>query len=86
MVCDYRPLKDEKYRVRLTIGGDKLDYKKETAFPAANLLDTNSLLNSTISDAHKGAQFMSLDIKDFVSLDEQYVASLLSARSNMILL
>ena len=26
MVCDYRPLKEEKFRVRLTIGGDKLEY------------------------------------------------------------
>ena len=25
MVCDFRPLKGEKYRVRLTIGGDKLE-------------------------------------------------------------
>ena len=40
MVCDYRPLKEEKYRVRLTIGGDRLDYTNETASPAANLLDT----------------------------------------------
>ena len=65
MVCDYRPLKSEQYRVRLTIGGDKLEYNKDTASPAANLLDTKILLNSTISDAKRGARFMSLDIKDF---------------------
>ena len=64
MVCDYRPLKDEKYRVRLTIGGDKLDYNNETASPAANLLDTKILINSTISDANKNAKFMTIDIKD----------------------
>ena len=50
--------------MRLTIGGGKLEYDKETASPAANLLDTKLLLNSTILDAHKGARFMSLDIKD----------------------
>ena len=33
---------------------DKLDYH-ETALPTANLLDTKILLNSTISDADKGA-------------------------------
>ena len=54
MVCDYRPLKEEKYRVRLTIGGDKLEYDNETASPTANLIDTKNLVNSTISDAHQG--------------------------------
>ena len=57
MACDYRPLKDEKYRVILTIEGDKLDYEKETAYPTANSLGTNKLLNSAISDTHKGLQF-----------------------------
>ena len=65
MVCDYRPLKDEKYRVRLTVGGDKLPYNDETASPTADLLETKILLNSTISDAHKGARFMGIDIKNF---------------------
>ena len=67
MVCDYRPLKDEPYRVRLTIGGDRLDYEKEIASPA-NLLETKLLLNSVTSDAHKGAKFLGIDIKDFFLL------------------
>ena len=67
MVCDYRPLKDEPYRVRLTVGGDKLDYFGETASPTANLLETKLLINSVISDAHKGARFLGIDIKDFFS-------------------
>ena len=33
--------------------------------PAANLLETKILVNSTISDARKGAWFMSADLKDF---------------------
>ena len=61
MVCDYRPLKEEKFRSRLTIGGDKLPYDDETASPAADLLETKIFLNSTISDAHKGARFMGID-------------------------
>ena len=65
MVCDYRPLKDEPYRVRLAIGGDKLDYFGETAAPAASLLEAKLLINSVISDAHKGARFLGIDIKDF---------------------
>ena len=64
MVCNYRPLKEEKYQVQLTIGGDKLDYDNETASPTANLLDTKILINSTISDAKKNARFMTIDIKD----------------------
>ena len=65
MVCNYRPLKAEKHRVRLTIGGNRLDYERDTASPMANLLDTIFFLNSTISDASKGARFMSLDIRYF---------------------
>ena len=65
MVCDYRPLKHEPWRVRLTIGGDKLDYEKEILSLTANLLETKLLLNSVVSDAHKGARFLGIDIKDF---------------------
>ena len=54
MVCDYRPLKSEKYRIRLTIGGDKLDYLYDASSPAATLIDTKLLLNSVISDSDKG--------------------------------
>ena len=64
MVCDYRPLKEEQFRVRLTIGGDKLLYNNKTATPTADLIETKILLNSTILDAHKGAQFMGIDIKN----------------------
>ena len=65
MVCDYRPLKDEKYRLRLTVGGDRLYYEDDAASPAASLLETKILLNSTISQSAKGCRFMTLDIKDF---------------------
>ena len=64
MVYDYCPLKEEQYRVRLTIGGDRLDYANKTASPAANLLDTKLLINSTISYEESNARFMTIDIKD----------------------
>ena len=64
-VLDYRPLKSEPHRVRITVGGDKLSYTADAGSPTANLLETKLLVNSTISDAHKGARFMSLDLKDF---------------------
>ena len=67
MVCNYKPLKAEKCCVRLTIGGDCLVYNDETASPAASLLETKIMVNSTISNAKKGAWFMGIDIKDFFS-------------------
>ena len=64
-VCDYRPLKLEQYRVRLVVGGDKLFYDDDVSSPAASLLETKILINSVISDAKKGARFLTCDIKDF---------------------
>ena len=65
MVCNYIPLKSDPNRVRLTVGGDKLDYFDDAASPVATLLKTKLLLNSLISDSTKGARFMTIDIKDF---------------------
>ena len=63
-VCDYRLLKDEKYRVHITVGGNKLPYENDSRSPAADLVETKLMINSTISDVWKGAKFMCLDIKD----------------------
>ena len=63
---DYRPLKEEKYRARIVVGGDKLSYDEDAGSPAASLLDTKLLLNSVISDADDGARFISADLKDFI--------------------
>ena len=65
MVCDHRPLKSEPYRVRLTVGGDRLTYESDAASPAASLLETKLLINSVISQSARGCRFMTLDIKDF---------------------
>ena len=64
-VCDYRPLKKEKWRVRLVVGGDKLEYTQDSGSPATDLTETKILLNSTISEYDtKGSQFLSMDLKD----------------------
>ena len=63
-VCDYRPLKLEKWRIRLVVGGDKLEYAEDSGSPATDLTETKVLLNSTISDPKKGAKFLSMDLKD----------------------
>ena len=64
-VCDYRPLKSEPYRVRIVVGGDKLNYADDDASPATDMLENKLLINSTISDSDKGARFLSTDLKDF---------------------
>ena len=65
VICDHRQLKTEKNRVRLTIGGDVLDYTGDASSPAASLIESKILLNSVISDSDKGAMVMSLNIRDF---------------------
>ena len=64
-VCDIKPFKSETHRVRMVVGGDKLSYDDDAGAPAASLLETKLLVNSVISDASRGAKFMTLDIKDF---------------------
>ena len=64
-VIDYRPLKAEPYRIRITVGGDRLTCNYDTGSPAANLLETKLLVNSIISDAHTGARFFSADIQNY---------------------
>jgi hypothetical protein len=63
-ICDYRPLKTEPFRVRLTVGGDKLPHDDDALSPAASLLESKLIINSTISDADKGARFLTADLKD----------------------
>ena len=64
-ICDLRPQKTEKHRVRLTAGGDRLDYPGDPSSPTVSLLDVKLHLNSVISSANKGARYFTVDIKDF---------------------
>ena len=41
-VCDYRPTKDDLYRVRLTLGGDRLSCPHDVGAPAGSSLCRNS--------------------------------------------
>lgn len=65
IICDYGPLKNDIWLVLLTVVGDQLEYPYEAASHSASLIETKLIFNSTISDAHKDARFMTLDIKDF---------------------
>ena len=58
LVVDIRPLKNEKYRVRVTMGGDKLEFMGDASSVAASLSTVKILLNSVVST--KDANFFSL--------------------------
>ena len=62
-MCDYCPLKDGPYRVRLTIGGDKIPYYSDAGSPATSFLEEMFLFNSVVSIPR--ATFLSEDIKDY---------------------
>ena len=64
LICDFRPLKKETHRVRMTVGGDKLIYDGDPSSPEVSLLNTKIMLNSVISDLHIGERWMTADIKN----------------------
>jgi hypothetical protein len=58
-----RPEKPNPRRVRLTIGGDRVEYDGITSTKAAELPTAKLVFNSVISTPN--ARFMTIDIKDF---------------------
>jgi hypothetical protein len=63
LVCDFKPNKNEKHRVRLTLGGDRLDYSGDTATSTADFTTFKILINSTLSTQE--AKMMMTDIKHY---------------------
>jgi hypothetical protein len=63
IVCDYKPHKQEKERVRLTVGGDSLDYYGDVATSTADITTFKILINSTLST--EDASMMMMDIKNY---------------------
>jgi hypothetical protein len=63
IVCDYKPHKKEKERVRLTVGGDRLYYSGDVATSTADITTFKILINSTLST--KDAAMMMMDIKQY---------------------
>ena len=66
LVVDIRPLKEEKYRVCITVGGDKLCFCGDASSVAASLATVKLLLKSVVST--KGAKFTAADKKVFLCL------------------
>jgi hypothetical protein len=58
--CNYQPQKEEKHRVRLTVGSDCIHYPGNKSTPAADLTTAKLLINSTISTP--GAKFLGMDL------------------------
>jgi hypothetical protein len=63
IVCDYKPHKKEKERVRLTVGGDRLDYSGDVATSTSNITTFKILINITLST--EDAAMMIMDIKNY---------------------
>jgi hypothetical protein len=63
IVCDYKPHKKEKERVRLTVGGDRLDFSGDVATSMADITAFKILINSTLST--EDAIMMMMDIKNY---------------------
>jgi hypothetical protein len=63
IVCDYKPHKQEKEHVRLTVGGDRLDYSDDVATSTADITTFKILINSTLST--KDAAIMMMDINNY---------------------
>jgi hypothetical protein len=63
IVCDYKPHKKEKECVRLTVGGDRLDYSGDVVASTADITTFKILINSTRST--EDAIMMMMDIKNY---------------------
>jgi hypothetical protein len=63
LVVDYRPQKKDPNRVRMTAGGNLIDYPFELTTKTADITTAKILWNSVIST--EGARYMCVDIKNF---------------------
>ena len=63
-VVELKPNKAEVHRTRLTVGGDKVHYPGDVGTPTADLILVKVHVNSVLIST-PGAQYMTLDIKNF---------------------
>jgi hypothetical protein len=61
VVCDFKPNKNEKHRVRMMVGGDRLDYSGDTTTSTTDITTFKILINSTLST--QKAKMMMMDNK-----------------------
>jgi hypothetical protein len=72
LVCDYKPKKMEKHRIRLTVGGNRLDYNGDTATSTADITTFKILINRTLStkDAKNDDGYQKLQLRYAFAKDE----------------
>ena len=49
----------------MTAGGDRLDCRYDVSSRAVSMTNSKLHINSTISNAHKGARYIGIDITNF---------------------
>ena len=64
-VCTIQPPKNETHIVRMTAGRYRLDFPYGVSSPAMSMKNSKLHINSTVSDAHKGARYLGTDITNF---------------------
>jgi hypothetical protein len=69
-VCELKPNMKEMHRTRLTVSGDKVHYSGEVGTPTANLTHVKIHVNNVIPTW--GAQYMTLDVKNFCLSTQQW--------------
>jgi hypothetical protein len=62
-VCELKPNKAKVHRTQLRVGGNKVHYPGDVGTPTADLTLVKMHINSVVSN--RGAQYMTLDIKNF---------------------
>jgi len=63
IVVDYRPQKDDPNRVRITVGGNLIDYPFELTTRTSDMTSAKTMWNSVISTTN--ARYVCADIKNF---------------------
>jgi hypothetical protein len=63
LMAKYKPRQEKRERVRLTVGGDRLDYSDDVATSMVDITTFKILINSTLSTEE--AAMMMMDIKNF---------------------
>jgi len=63
IVCSIRPQKTETHRVRLTAGGNLVNYKGDPSTPTCSIETIKMHWNSVLSTP--GAKYCTIDLKDF---------------------
>ena len=72
-VVDYRPQKEHPNRIRITAGGNLIDYESELSVRTADINTTKLHWNSVVSTDK--AKYMCLDIKKFTSAQRWSIMS-----------